>query len=389
MPQAAHKSLWIKPYYRCFDGLRAVAVILVFLIHYAIFFGSDPLDFSQWGWIGVDLFFVLSGFLITGILYDTVDLPHFFKDFYIRRALRIFPLFYGFFALVFLLRPLLHLQWDRSLASFVFYIGNLVTAHANLAVSNPTIIQVAKPGTQPHEILNIGHLWSLCVEEQFYLVWPAVVWLVRDRRKLLRLSVALIVATLLLRCGLRVHLNPKMDHYPLLFVWSTYTRFDTLLWGACLALWLRGNEISRHTLRRTAHCLFFTALPVFFIGFAWSMHRHPDTLFLTDGFVDTVGFTLLGIAASGVVLRSLDETGWLARFLQIPPLQWLGKRSYGFYFLHSFPLVFLKRITEVHPKLGLPVALAGFVLTSAAAAISFKFYETPFLRLKARWAPTH
>jgi len=91
----------IKPFYPALDGLRAIAILMVFAVHYGPFIR----DFSlfKWGWVGVDLFFVLSGFLITGILYDTLHEPHFFRSFYIRRTLRIFPLFYGFWVLLLIL----------------------------------------------------------------------------------------------------------------------------------------------------------------------------------------------------------------------------------------------------------------------------------------------
>jgi peptidoglycan/LPS O-acetylase OafA/YrhL len=173
---------WIKPYYGSFNGIRGLAVLSVFFEHYATYVHLSPLE--SFSWTGVDLFFVLSGFLITGILYDSLGGPRFFRNFYIRRALRIFPVFYGFFLLLFLLTPLLHLRYDVHLLSFFFYVGNLVTPLADLVHRNPTVIFMHRHGST-FAVCNIGHLWSLCVEEQFYLIWPAVVWFARDRRKLM------------------------------------------------------------------------------------------------------------------------------------------------------------------------------------------------------------
>jgi len=123
-----------------------------------------PLD--EWFWVGVDLFFVLSGFLITGILYDSLRDPHYFRNFYVRRALRIFPIFYGFFLALLLLKPLLHLQMDRAMWAFPFYVGNLTMPFSDLGHHDPSVITMGVGG-HIGTVGNISHLWSLCVEEQF------------------------------------------------------------------------------------------------------------------------------------------------------------------------------------------------------------------------------
>lgn len=114
----------IRPFYPALNGLRAVAILMVFVNHYgALAIGRTiPLMF----WPGVDLFFVLSGFLITGILYDSRESERYFRDFYTRRALRIFPLYYGFFVLVRILKPLLHLVYSPLFWSNWLYVSNLV-----------------------------------------------------------------------------------------------------------------------------------------------------------------------------------------------------------------------------------------------------------------------
>jgi peptidoglycan/LPS O-acetylase OafA/YrhL len=104
--------IWIRPYYASLNGLRAIAVTMVFFHHFDLWGVPGLLNAT---WEGVDLFFVLSGFLITGILFDSLEDPRYFRNFYVRRALRIFPLFYGFFALLFILALFVHLHWDRSL----------------------------------------------------------------------------------------------------------------------------------------------------------------------------------------------------------------------------------------------------------------------------------
>src|SRR6202012_1166889 len=122
-----------------------------------------------WGWSGVNIFFVISGFLITGILIDTRDAPHRIRNFYIRRTLRIFPLYYGIFLLLLLLTPLLHWQWSRGWIAWPLYVGNFLrfTAPGPLG----SVQQVAADAwLNGKSVLYLGHFWSLCVEEQFYVI---------------------------------------------------------------------------------------------------------------------------------------------------------------------------------------------------------------------------
>ena len=111
-----------KKFYPALDGFRAVAVLMVFYQHY-IGINEPQLN---WGWTGVDFFFVLSGFLITGILYDTRNATHRFRDFYVRRTLRIFPLYYGVLLAGLCLNPIFHWQWHPAWILWPLYLGNYV-----------------------------------------------------------------------------------------------------------------------------------------------------------------------------------------------------------------------------------------------------------------------
>ena len=203
-------------------------------------------------WTGVDLFFVLSGFLITGILYDSKRTKHYFHNFYVRRALRILPVFYGFFLLVLLLTHALHLQYSKYIWSNPLYVSNLLVKGAILLKhGNPTVIYVPH---LPGRIISMGPLWSLCIEEQFYLIWPFIVWFVPSRTRLMNLCGAIVLGTLGLRVFLYFH-NPAMAQQTRYLYYSTYVRCDTLLIGAWIALWLRGSTPSRDTLRQVAHSL--------------------------------------------------------------------------------------------------------------------------------------
>lgn len=382
MPPPAGPTLLDTTLLQVVNGLRGIAVLMVFICHYIHFIGAPWV--VPWTWEGVDLFFVLSGFLITGILYDDLADPRFFRNFYIRRALRIFPLFYGFFALLFLCTPILHLHYERTILYYVFYVGNLALPFLNLDVHNPTIITALHHGNV-FQVANIGHLWSLCIEEQFYLLWPAILFVVRDRRKLMWICGTLIAATVAGRFYLWNHISTQhLVHY--LIFWSTYTRCDTLLIGAWMALWLRGKAITPVRLHRTAAGLIVGPSLTMLIGMRY--FSSPLQNFFTP-FISTVGFTCIGLISAGVILWCLDETSYLARIVRVRPLSALGVISYGFYFLHSIPEYVWVIFQSEHPHWRIAIPFLAFAFTAGLATLSFRYFESPFLRLKKRFAPQY
>jgi peptidoglycan/LPS O-acetylase OafA/YrhL len=251
---------------------------------------------------------------------------------------------------------------------------------ADLVWHNPTIISIVHHG-KLLEVGNIGHLWSLCVEEQFYLVWPTVVWWVRDRRRLMGVCVAVGVLALGLRFYLWGHAT-WIEAQNYLIHWSTFTRCDTLLVGAWLALFLRGNALSPTQLRRISFLLFWISAA----GLACGVFRHRENL-LHNPFISTVGYTLVALAAAGVLLRALDDDTLLARVLRWRPLSGLGVISYGFYFYHPIPARLSRRLVQLHPGLSIVAPVLWFLATAGIAWLSFRYYETPFLRLKKVLAP--
>src|SRR3954464_13470573 len=157
------------------DGLRGLAIILVLLFHFTPEGGgSTPIGHmmrwvSQLGWCGVDLFFVLSGFLITGILFDARGSANYFKNFYMRRVLRIFPLYYGVLIVVFLVVPIFKTMTaqDLQLMQNQHWLW-LYAANIPPAISNEWTLM--------NQWVRLSHFWSLAIEEHFYLLWPAVVY---------------------------------------------------------------------------------------------------------------------------------------------------------------------------------------------------------------------
>ncbi len=373
---------WITEHYSSFNGLRGIAVSLVFFCHYGPLFMPRGLSISLF--CGVDIFYVLSGFLITGILYDSRHAPMYILTFYVRRALRIFPLYYGFFVLVSLVTLTHHVRCQHGMLwSHLLYLTNLAQAHP--FSWNPASLSLVVH----RRLWNVGidHFWSLCVEEQFYLIWPILLWCLRDRDTILRFSGFAIAFTLLLRVALYFHHPAEVarDHY-LYFI--TPTRCDALLIGAWLAIWLRGVSLSRLQLRRLGSWLITGSSVVLILGEA-TFGRHW-VFNEVNPLLCTYGYTVVDLAAAGLLLLCLDDSSRISALLRNQTLSGLGKISYGFYFFHNLPLPTLSHFCSVHSTvkpLGLIVALGAFALIYLLSWLSFTYYERPFIALKDLWAP--
>jgi peptidoglycan/LPS O-acetylase OafA/YrhL len=366
-------------YIPALDGVRGIAIALVLANNLYPGYPDGFVDrlfytTSNAGWVGVDLFFVLSGFLITGILWDTRHQERYFTTFYARRFLRIFPLYYGFLLLWNVTGPLLlpdpqgiH-SWHENQWWYWTYLSN---------------VKEALYGPGP---LEPGHFWSLAVEEQFYLIWPLVV-LTADRRRLLTICVAMIVTAFALRLGWRLH-DPSKAAGNALYV-LTPTRMDGLAVGALLAVTARtGPGIAQ--LARWARPLFPAGLLALLAIFAIRKGFYGHDLV-----VQTVGYSIVALTAgAGLVLAVAARPGSRRHaFITHPALVALGRYSYGIYVWH-----FASRLTwgwsfvQKPPKLlgyEFPMAtaiwlvLAGFAVLLGMA--SWHGIERPILRLKERF----
>jgi len=367
--------------YPALDGIRAVAVTMVFIEHFGG--GSHGGRYLELfnrvrvvGSAGVSLFFVLSGFLITGILFDTLHGRHFFKNFYARRSLRIFPIFYLVLAVCVILAPILHFHVQWGHLSFVFYLGNL------FANWNWSLYSLISP-THPLLSINLGHFWSLFVEEQFYLIWPVVIFLVRDRVKLIGLSVAVIVAVLLLRIGMVCFL-PLGTAEQFAFRMLP-TRSDDLLMGGAMALLLRGPAAERWL--RRAWIFFLAGTSGFALLGLWRGYFG-----FQDPYNLTIGLTLISMGSAGLIALAIQEATPIFRFLSIRPLRVIGKYSYGFYIYH---ILFDKaRIAYLlwcfaffHSMVtgGLVYASTCYLATLLVSCLSYELYEKRFLTMKSRF----
>ena len=327
------------------------------------------------GWVGVDLFFVLSGFLITGILFDTRHDSKFFQRFFARRALRILPAFYVLVAVVLMLTPIVQYKWRPGHLWFLLYLGNVFANH------DGTLYEVFSVRHRTFSLF-IGHFWSLCVEEQFYLLWPLVVWGVRDRRKLLWTAGVLSAVALGLRVVVCARATPAVAE-----LWIVRTlpfRMDALLLGGMLALLLRGPNAAVWQKRCGA---VFRAAAVGVVGVMVSSPAYESPWLLT------VGLTLTALAGAGLVGMTVRSGSAAFRLFYRAPLRFVGRYSYGFYLFHvlfgrAWIGVLLRMEGWFHS-----MALAGLValplnycLTLLAAMASYELVEVRFLRWKPRFA---
>ena len=345
--------------------------------------------------MGVDIFFVLSGFLITGILYDSRTTEHRWRDFYVRRSLRIFPLYYGILLLVLLTAPLLHWRFSLPWLSLPAYVFNLMPTKLPGPPHNTLGHLVGMIRGKTFVNLDFDHFWTLCVEEQFYLVWPAVIFAVKDRKKLLSILMVLVVCVPVLRCGLMMtafgHAHPER------IVRATYARMDSLLLGGVVALLLRGPAAER-VMRWGRRLLVIGAGSFIVTGLVvvYALHQSsssdPETSWITS-----VGFSMVAVAACGLLLLCLRQGSWLNSVLQASPLRWIGQRSYGIYIIHMIPiqpaLVLANKVVGrmnpapayLTPVTVLLQALFALLVTLVAATLSYRFFEQPFLKLKDHW----
>ncbi|MEO6829845.1 MAG: acyltransferase, partial [Acidobacteriaceae bacterium] len=326
------------------------------------------------GWVGVDLFFVLSGFLITGILYDTLHDPNYFRSFYMRRFLRIFPLYYGFLFFLLILGHWLHFAWGGRQYVLLAYMQN-------------TTLWFPVTDFHPGVWADLDHFWSLAVEEQFYLFWPLMVFLVRGRRRLIALALALSGIALLLRIAMYLH-----GASPTTIFMMTPCRMDTLLLGGCAALVLRGNNdwLPRRWMVPIA-MLAAAAIAAYTL---W--HLGSD---MRAGFFGaTFGYLVIAISGVAVLLASLDTTSLAHRVFRWPFLRSLGKYSYGIYVLHILVghwfgtltrralgtslRIFLTPYLHSRPLAIVVEFLVTAAVVYAAAYLSYNLYEVHFLRLK-------
>lgn len=346
------------------DAVRGIACLLVLVVHALnalqlnLAMPAPPTYVAVVGFVGgcgLRLFFALSGFLITGILIDSLGERGYFRRFYWRRALRILPLYYAALAIVFLVLPIVAPATDGL---------DEIRSHQWLYWLHLSNWWIAMHGER---FRYLGHFWSLAIEEQFYFFWPAVVWATRGGRNLASVCIAFLVTGPLLRFALPIYYISGSDML-------TPIGLDLLAAGSLLAWAVR--HVDRDALLRAL--VVGAAIAVAALVTAWHV----------DGEVfGIIAPTSVAVIACALVLASTRmQWGTLSA-----PLRWVGRRSYAIYVFH-FPIMFLAVglwepvANALHPV----IAHAGYLLASGlvaagAAELSWRLLESPCLALRERW----
>jgi peptidoglycan/LPS O-acetylase OafA/YrhL len=361
------------------DGVRGLAIVSVIILHFlGNIVPTNTVEkvvakLSSYGGEGVTLFFVLSGFLISSILLASKSKPAFFKNFYMRRVLRIFPLYYGTLIVGLVLLPSAWLP--ESLAR--------TREHQVWLWTYGTNIYVALERTW-EALPYFSHFWSLAVEEHFYFVWPLLVFYLSEKA-LVRVALGVMAVALLLRLGLIAAGVGEMPGYVL-----TPTRADGLCFGGLLAVMAR-QPAGLVALRRPLFVATVGTAVFAVLGYAVVKAFPAGHFYYVEVRQTGVVLTLGGMLVWA--LTSKPEAPQV-RFFDNPLMRWFGKYSYGLYVFHvmvSWHVIHEKyeaRLTEALGSHGLAVVVhstASLLLSMAVAWLSFHLFEKHFLKLKVRF----
>lgn len=358
------------------DGIRGIAILMVLIVHLFPMQPESTITLviaraTGLFWLGVDLFFVLSGYLITGILLRSRGRPGYYRSFLMRRTFRIFPAYFLVLGFVFFVLPLVHAPLaDSGLGDlwpwFVTYLQNWPIALQGDSFPWP----------------GVNHFWSLAIEEQFYVAWPLVVALFAGAR-LRALCVAIILGSFLLRAGLYF----TGAHWTFLYT-STVTRLDGLAAGALIATL---SSAQARALLPFAKWVGLGALAVLMLLSALGGGLYSEKVVTVALAAATLAFGALLLATHADALPQRAQ-----RLLAAPSLRWLGLYSYGLYLLHYvlyWPIHtglddLLPGLREDAPnRFVLICGMATLIATLAAAWAMFRYFEEPLLRLRDRLQP--
>ncbi len=340
---------WLPAFIPELQGLRGLAVLSVVIYHCHLRLkGTSVYYASLWGWAGVNLFFVLSGFLITSILLEASGKPHYFRNFYGRRALRIWPVYVLVLVVCYLNAP--------------WFIGPTVREAIKTAPwwAYILFLQNLFPIALPP---SIGPTWSLAIEEQYYFLWAPVVRFLRRPLWLIVLLAAAMVAAPWFR----------MSHFSWITPTHTLTHIDGIAMGSLLAIGLQTLRLSRRVWLSLGVACMIT-------GFAAAATVAGGTAFLDSA---------LSTAFGGTVLASIASTGArnpLNAALRRGPLAFYGRISYGLYMTHILVFIYFgwfDRTMDAHGIAGNLAVVAFRLATSTAVATALWYgFESRILRLK-------
>ena len=358
-PATANRS-----YYPALNGLRGVAIILVLCCHHLRF-----IPHFEFGWVGVDLFFVLSGFLITDILLKTKENKNFLSNFYIRRILKIFPLYYGVLLLFFLLAPFL----QALQVQYNYYHSHQAMSWIHL--QNWLYIFHQKPD----DSLLLNHFWSLSVEEQFYLVWPFVILSVKNSKRLAHIACVILAACIIARFASWLYYGNGYTNFHFQYM----TRLDGLCIGSLIAIW---RFSSYEQARKKLFALVSISLGVHFV-----MLVLAKTIFTGLPHFQFFGYSSIAVTSGVIVYYAVEKrNAWSKTLFENSVLTYIGKISYGLYVYHWPVLVLLKIYAldtllsygYTHYASNVILSLAGLAIAVMLSIASYHLFEKKILALK-------
>lgn len=347
-------------YFKSLDGVRAVAALLIMFVHFFQRANVESTDIYLFlkrccdiGLVGVDLFFVLSGFLITRIILKNKSQEGFFKSFYWRRSLRIFPLYYLYLLIAFFISPFIFNEQIPDFSNqlpLYLYLQNFYSLF-DYHLSDST-----------------NHFWSLAVEEHFYLFWPFVVYYL-PHKNIKSFIFLCILSTIIVRFFM---IQSDIPTYSF-----TFARLDGLSLGALVAVFEFEKKLdSKLNMKIILSLLFLSGLAVFMWGFFDGNLNHV---------VHLVKPTLLGlIFALIIALLVIREYENKKNFiLDYKIMTFIGGISYGLYVYHPLCFKFVNNV------LGIRELFSNFVLSFAlsflVAFLSFRYFESYFIKLKDKF----
>jgi peptidoglycan/LPS O-acetylase OafA/YrhL len=365
------------------DGIRAIAFLLVFAVH---------TDYLNFGWVGVQLFFVLSGFLISGILLEMKEyLPskEYFKKFYGRRVLRIFPLYYFYLLLMSGLT-----LWLKSIAYRPNYMQRFLD---QVSYAFVYLYDFFYASARFEHVKFLEHFWSLSVEEQFYLLWPLLI-LLTPKKHFKKLVLGAIAAGFLFRAGFAIvykfHPFPFIrDSMPVALYTLPFSHLDAFGFGA---------YITRFHFKKPKKQLAWLALALPVIGFGSRFLATGNfgqditglgyPFGMPKSFQYIWGYTVLNYFFALFIYTVIHEKLFVT-LLEHPVLRYLGKISYGLYVYHFAVIWFASRIRDIvfgleEPAYQFLIAISSLAVTILIASASYHWLEAPLLKFKDKFFRT-
>lgn len=352
------------------DGLRAIGILCVIAVHFFWLFAN-----VLFCWVSIDLLFALSGLLITGILIETKEDKKYFKKFYMRRVLRIFPLYYlliiGFTLYIYFItdRPQGFQYFKDHLGFFYTY------------TQNWSFIFYGAPAES-----HLNHTWSLAVDEQIYLVWPLLIWICKTKKQLIYLCAGLLIFSLCFRVGYIAWLANHKSPFPFPYFVHTLCRLDSFGAGALLYCLLKFRQ---QWLTKTKMVLLCIGSFLTLVLFALL----DNTTYFTRYFMSNFGITVAGIHFTTWLYFAINRSYSFLNFVWGSKLLvYIGKISYSLYVYHLFLYnLLMPKLSQFlslnfHSNSLLLATIICLIITFTVSILSYTYIEKPIIKLKRRFS---